>query len=134
MRLALSIAAAAAILRCEAPSSQGQTHGNAPWCAVTDQGTGEIVWDCEYRTVEECVPNVLAGNRGFCNVNPYWRGSYAPAPAARERTGSTTCDATNVLNGPWLQRGASQYGQCHSAGDAAASASSDIVSAGASAG
>jgi hypothetical protein len=46
------------------------TIGNAPWCAVQDLGTGDVEWDCEFRTVEACVPNVIAGNRGFCNINP----------------------------------------------------------------
>ncbi|MGB7780289.1 MAG: hypothetical protein WCF86_02030, partial [Pseudolabrys sp.] len=27
-------------------------------------------WDCRYHTFAECQPNVLAGNRGFCNPNP----------------------------------------------------------------
>jgi hypothetical protein len=48
--------------------------GDAPWCAVVNLGTGEMYWDCQYRTVEECVPNVIAGNRGFCNLNPYGPG------------------------------------------------------------
>jgi Protein of unknown function (DUF3551) len=50
----------------------------APWCAVINIGTGNAYWDCQYRTFEECAPNVLAGNRGFCNRNPRWEGSYAP--------------------------------------------------------
>jgi len=29
-------------------------------------------WDCQYRSIEECRPNVLAGNRGWCNPNPYF--------------------------------------------------------------
>jgi hypothetical protein len=53
------------------PSSQAS--GDAPWCAVTERGDGDVHWDCEYHSVEECVPNVLAGNRGFCNLNP-WSG------------------------------------------------------------
>lgn len=44
--------------------------GNAPWCAVIELGSGEVYWDCQYRTVEQCTPNVIAGNRGFCNPNP----------------------------------------------------------------
>jgi hypothetical protein len=52
--------------------------GDAPWCAVINVGTGEVYWDCQYRTVEECVPNVIAGNRGFCNVNPYGPGPSGP--------------------------------------------------------
>ncbi len=54
--------------------------GDAPWCAVINLGMGDVYWDCQYRTVEECVPNVIAGNRGFCNLNPRGPG---PAPAAR---------------------------------------------------
>jgi hypothetical protein len=43
--------------------------GDAPWCAVKNFGS-DVVWDCEYRTVEECVPHVIAGDRSFCNLNP----------------------------------------------------------------
>ena len=43
-----------------------------PWCAVISLGAGNVYQDCRYRTVEECQPNVLAGNRGFCNYNPRW--------------------------------------------------------------
>jgi hypothetical protein len=59
------------------------TMGNAPWCAVVESSPGNIEWDCDYQTVEECVPNVLGGNRGFCNVNPYWQ----PPPGAPGRPG-----------------------------------------------
>src|SRR5215831_7554446 len=45
-----------------------------PWCAVISDG----YWDCQYRSIEECRPNVLAGNRGFCNLNPRWSGWYGP--------------------------------------------------------
>ena len=44
----------------------------APWCAVISKGTGSVYWDCQYRSIEECRPNVLAGNRGWCNPNPYF--------------------------------------------------------------
>ena len=43
----------------------------APWCAVTSGGDGDMHWDCQYRSIEGCRPNVLAGNRGWCNPNPY---------------------------------------------------------------
>jgi len=82
MRIVLSFAAAAAVLCLQVPSSRAGTYGNAPWCAVMNLGAGEVEWDCEYRSVEECVPNVLAGNRGTCSLNPYWAGSYAPAKVA----------------------------------------------------
>jgi hypothetical protein len=68
-------AAAAAIATFRVPASFA--FGNAPWCAVVNLGMGDVYWDCQYRTVEECVPNVIAGNRGFCNLNPY-----GPGPAA----------------------------------------------------
>jgi hypothetical protein len=78
IRVALSIAAAAAILYLDSPSSRAGTFGDAPWCAVTDSGVGNMEWDCEYGTVEACAPNVIAGNRGFCNRNPYWVGGPPP--------------------------------------------------------
>jgi hypothetical protein len=46
-------------------ASVGHASGDAPWCAVINIGVGDVSWDCRYRTVEECVPNVIAGNRGF---------------------------------------------------------------------
>jgi hypothetical protein len=48
----------------------------APWCAVIDKGDGDAYWDCHYSSIEECRPTILAGNRGFCNPNPYWLGWY----------------------------------------------------------
>ena len=54
--------------------------GNAPWCAVQNLGAGDVVWDCEFRSVDECAPHVIAGNRGFCNINPSWTGYPAVPP------------------------------------------------------
>jgi hypothetical protein len=70
-RMAWAIAGAAALLLLKIPPSQALV-GDAPWCAVVEIGNGEVEWDCEYQTIEQCVPNVLAGNRGFCNNNPYY--------------------------------------------------------------
>jgi len=55
--------------------------GNAPWCAVIEIGTGSIYWDCQYPTFEACyhLGNILAGNRGFCNLNP-WPGPSQVVP------------------------------------------------------
>jgi hypothetical protein len=64
------------------PAAHAGSFGNAPWCAVQNLGTGDVVWDCEFRSVEECVPQVIAGNRGFCNINP---GFVPPAAAAPPR-------------------------------------------------
>jgi hypothetical protein len=42
--------------------------GDAPRCAVIEIGVGDVAWDRQY--LEQCVPNVLAGNRGNCTPNP----------------------------------------------------------------
>jgi hypothetical protein len=60
----------AAVMGAGVPAAHAGTVGNAPWCAVQSLGDGDVEWDCEFRTVEACVPNVIAGNRGFCNINP----------------------------------------------------------------
>jgi len=54
-----------------------------PWCAFINIGTGNVYEDCRYLSFEACQPNVLAGNRGFCNVNPRWVGPPPGAPAGR---------------------------------------------------
>ena len=56
-------------------SSPSHASGDAPWCAVINIGTGTVYWDCQYPTFEACyhLGNILAGNRGFCNLNP-WPG------------------------------------------------------------
>ncbi len=46
----------------------------APWCAVVNAGMGDMQWDCQYQTIEQCYPHVIAGNRGFCNQNPAYQG------------------------------------------------------------
>jgi len=51
------------------PATAG--YDEAPWCAVRGIGKG-VYWDCQYRTFEACRPTVLAGNRGWCNPNPYF--------------------------------------------------------------
>jgi hypothetical protein len=69
--IAMVGAVSAAAVLFAVTSGLAGTVGNAPWCAVISMGDGDVHWDCEYNSVEACVPNVLAGNRGFCNVNPY---------------------------------------------------------------
>ena len=85
MRFALLLAAAAAIFCIDVPSSRAQYYGDAPWCAVLAIGTGAVEWLCQYRSAEECAPNVVAGNRGFCNLNPYWNGSERVASVVHPR-------------------------------------------------
>jgi uncharacterized protein DUF3551 len=45
-----------------------------PWCALLNFGA-DISEDCQYRTLEECLPAVTSGFRGFCNHNPRWQGA-----------------------------------------------------------
>jgi hypothetical protein len=70
-RRGLFAAAMAAFALCLG-ASESQAYGRERWCAVTNQGGGNVVWDCNYRTIEACAPNVISGNRGFCNTNPAW--------------------------------------------------------------
>lgn len=93
-RLVMSLSAAAAILCCEAPLGQAQTYGDAPWCAIIAPTDGEIRWDCRYRSGAECMAGVTSGDRGFCNVNPYWSPAHAaaqsaPKPHGKRRIGQT---------------------------------------------
>jgi hypothetical protein len=57
----------------------------APWCAVINLGTATAYWDCRYGSIEQCQPNVLAGNRGWCNPNPYFVASYQPVERQHHR-------------------------------------------------
>ena len=70
----------AATIGLGVPASQAGSFGNAPWCAVQNLGAGDVVWDCEFRTAEECAPHVIAGNRGFCNINPSFVPPASVAP------------------------------------------------------
>jgi hypothetical protein len=82
-RLTLALAVATLLLPLQSAPSAAGTIGEAPWCAVQNLGAGDVVWDCEYPSAEACAPNVVAGNRGFCNMNPRWvpaavAGPYQP--------------------------------------------------------
>ena len=84
--LTILIIVASAAICLEIRPSSAQYYGDAPWCAVVSVGTGSVVWYCYYRSVEECAPNVVAGSRGFCNLNPYWSDSYKTKGAKHHRT------------------------------------------------
>ena len=72
-KVTFSIAALAAATWVGTSSSRA--YGDAPWCALINIGQGTVYWDCQYPTFEACyhLGNILAGNRGFCNLNP-WPG------------------------------------------------------------
>jgi hypothetical protein len=69
--------------------------GDAPWCAVTEIGEGAGAWDCQYRSAEECVPSVLAGNRGHCSPNPYVAD---PTTVSVPATGPTSTTANTAAD------------------------------------
>jgi hypothetical protein len=77
-KLIFAAATAAAILCCGIPASRAATYGDDKWCAVSNDGGDAINWNCQFDTVDDCSPAILAGNRGFCAINPYWR---PPEPA-----------------------------------------------------
>ena len=76
MRLLLSTAAVIGLLATMPQPAFAQFYGPGPWCAVTDMGTGNMYWDCQYWSLQQCVPHVLSGNRGFCNRNPSFVPKY----------------------------------------------------------
>src|SRR5262245_53286127 len=65
------------------PRASGVDQG--PWCAGTNRGGGSFVYNCSMRTLEQCVSEVIAGNRGFCNPNPYYRGPEGPPPRGKRK-------------------------------------------------
>jgi len=81
MRIGFAIASVAVVLCFAISPGRAQSYGNAPWCAVANQGGGDGVWDCQYQSAAQCAPNVIAGNRGFCNINP----TYVPPQWAPRR-------------------------------------------------
>jgi len=60
---------------------------NAPWCAVVQNGTGSVYWDCQYSSFEACYRygNILAGNRGTCNPSPYYVANAAEHTRSAKR-------------------------------------------------
>ena len=80
---ALAILAGAVALLALGSAQPAQAEGNAPWCAVISTGFDNTVWDCRYRSIEHCRPNVVAGNRGFCVPN--YRAEAPPARRLRYR-------------------------------------------------
>jgi hypothetical protein len=72
----IMVAVAAALLLDVRPSEAYQ----APWCAGTNRGGGTFSYNCSLPTFEMCVQEVIAGNRGFCSPNPYYRGPVVGPP------------------------------------------------------
>jgi hypothetical protein len=76
--LLLAVAVATAALAGGQPA-QAYYHG--AWCAVFSTGHGGASERCEYRDLGSCRMEIIAGNRGFCRQNGYYRGD--PVPRTR---------------------------------------------------
>jgi hypothetical protein len=57
-----------------------------PWCALENVGGNTVRENCSMRTLEMCVQEVIAGNRGFCNPNPRWQGTPEVRRSGRRRS------------------------------------------------
>jgi hypothetical protein len=77
----IMVAVAAALLLDVRPSQAYQ----GPWCAGTNRGGSTFTYNCSMRTLEQCIPEVIAGNRGFCSPNPYYRGPEAAPPRGKRK-------------------------------------------------
>jgi Protein of unknown function (DUF3551) len=82
MQFVLIMVAVAAALLLDVRASQAY---QGPWCAGTSRGSGSFVYNCSMRTLEQCIPEVIAGNRGFCSPNPYYRGPEAAPPRGKRQ-------------------------------------------------
>jgi Protein of unknown function (DUF3551) len=75
MQFLLILVAVAAAMLLDVRASQAY---QGPWCAGTSRGHA-FVYNCSMRTFDQCVSEVIAGNRGFCSPNPYYRGHRRPS-------------------------------------------------------
>jgi hypothetical protein len=83
MRLMLIVVTVAVAMLLDLRASQA---AQMPWCAGTNKGGGVFSYNCSLPTYEMCVQEVIAGNRGFCSPNPYYRGpEFVPPRAKRKR-------------------------------------------------
>jgi hypothetical protein len=60
-----------------------RAEGTARWCAVYSVSGGNVREDYNYRTVEACRKNIIAGDRGTCNMNPRYSGDAESKPPRR---------------------------------------------------
>ncbi|HEX4826655.1 MAG TPA: DUF3551 domain-containing protein [Xanthobacteraceae bacterium] len=81
MRFMLIVTAVAAVMLVDLRPSRAY---QGPWCAVQNIGHA-VVYNCSMRTLEMCTQEVIAGNRGFCNPNPYYRGPETSQPRGKRK-------------------------------------------------
>jgi len=72
--LMLSAFAAAALL----PAGQSHAYYEGPWCAVVNDGAGNVVENCSMRSFEMCRQEALLGGpTSFCRINGRFPGYWA---------------------------------------------------------
>jgi len=74
MRVAIGtsrLVAVSCLLLLGCGSARADPLVEGPWCAVY-YGRGSGVPRCDFQTLEQCRSEVIAGNRGLCNINPRW--------------------------------------------------------------
>ena len=81
MRFMLIVTAVAVAMLFDLHASRAY---QGPWCAVQNIGHA-VVYNCSMRTLEMCTQEVIAGNRGFCNPNPNYRGPEPPQSRAKRK-------------------------------------------------
>jgi len=88
-KLILAAVVLPAVLGFAISASRASQLGNEKWCAVSDTGGDNLVWDCEFETGDDCLPAIVAGNRGHCALNPTYRPPppqpQPPQPANTQR-------------------------------------------------
>jgi Protein of unknown function (DUF3551) len=67
------LAAAVAIAAVAFGPRAGEAR-EAPWCAVSPLDQGDVIKDCSYWSLEDCIPYAIAGNRGYCEPNQDYHG------------------------------------------------------------
>ena len=81
MRLMLIVVTVAVAMLLDLRVSQAT---QMPWCAGTNTGHS-FHYNCSLPTYEMCVQEVIAGNRGFCSPNPYYRAPEVVPPRAKRK-------------------------------------------------
>ena len=81
MRMVSALAIFIATMSFGAPA-QAQYQGKGRWCATVYFGVDGSQSDCSFNTIDQCSPHVIAGNKGFCELNPHWQGD-RPARARK---------------------------------------------------
>jgi Protein of unknown function (DUF3551) len=79
------VSALAVVIAVLALDQRPSLANEAPWCAMRNIGKGNVYWDCQYRSFEDCYHHLFEGNGGFCNENPRYHGNPPRQHAPRHR-------------------------------------------------